>query len=159
MHTWETLLWISVISTLSFHIAKPSNTNEIDYVGWTGPCTFHDNEIWLPASFQRREITKNAKISWRFSSCVEYWNEKYRYVAEYQIHVINLPHIGGLVSPIFIKITNRDLTHWGRDKIDAISQTTFSSAFSWMKMNEFRLGFHWSLFLRFESTIFHHWFR
>ena len=24
-------------------------------------------------------------------------------------------------------------THWGRDKIDAISQTTFSSAFSWMK--------------------------
>ena len=23
------------------------------------------------------------------------------------------------------------LTHWGRDKIDAISQTTFSSAFSW----------------------------
>ena len=41
------------------------------------------------------------------------------------------------------------LTHWGRDQIDALSQTTFSNAFSWMKMNEFRLGFHWSLFLRF----------
>ena len=27
-----------------------------------------------------------------------------------------------------------DLTHWGRDKMDAISQTTFSNAFSWMKM-------------------------
>ena len=25
------------------------------------------------------------------------------------------------------------LTHWGRDKMDAISQTTFSDAFSWMK--------------------------
>ena len=24
---------------------------------------------------------------------------------------------------------NSDLTHWGRDKMDAISQTTFSSAF------------------------------
>ena len=24
--------------------------------------------------------------------------------------------------------------HWGRDKMDAISQTTFSNAFSWMKM-------------------------
>ena len=26
------------------------------------------------------------------------------------------------------------LTHWGRDKMDAISQTTFSSVFLWMKM-------------------------
>ena len=56
-------------------------------------------------------------------------------------------------------VSQEMLTHWGRDKIDAISQTPFSNAFSWMKMNEFRLAFHWSLFLRFESTIFHHWFR
>ena len=26
------------------------------------------------------------------------------------------------------------LTHWGRDKMDAISQTTFSNAFSWIKV-------------------------
>ena len=45
------------------------------------------------------------------------------------------------------------LTHWGRDKMDVISQTTFSSAFSWMKMFEFRLKFHWSLFLRIQLTI------
>ena len=51
------------------------------------------------------------------------------------------------------------LTHWGRDKMDAILQTTFSNALSWMKMYEFRLGFHWSLFLTFELTIFQHWFR
>ena len=50
------------------------------------------------------------------------------------------------------------LTHWGRDQIDAISQTTFSSAFSRNEMNEFRLGFHWSLFLRFELTTFQHWY-
>ena len=34
--------------------------------------------------------------------------------------------------------------------------------FKWVfliKMYEFRLGFHWSLFLRFELTIFQHWFR
>ena len=31
------------------------------------------------------------------------------------------------------------LTHWGRDKMDAISQTTFSYAFSWMKIFEFRI--------------------
>ena len=41
----------------------------------------------------------------------------------------------------------------------AISQTTFSNAFSWMKFHGFRLIFHWSLFLRFELRIFQHWFR
>ena len=37
-----------------------------------------------------------------------------------------------------------ELTHWGRDKMDAISQTTFSNAFSWMKVFESRLKFHWN---------------
>ena len=39
--------------------------------------------------------------------------------------------------------TPEGLTHWGRDKMDAISQTTYSSAFSWMKMYELRLKVHW----------------
>ena len=51
------------------------------------------------------------------------------------------------------------LTHWGRDKMVAIFQTTFSNAFSWMKMFKFRLKFHWSLFPRVQLTIFQHWFR
>ena len=34
------------------------------------------------------------------------------------------------------------------DKIVAISQTTLSNAFSWMKSFVFRLKFHWGLFLR-----------
>ena len=46
------------------------------------------------------------------------------------------------------------LTHWGRDKMAAVSQTTLSNAFSWMKMSEFRLRFHWSFFLRVQLTIF-----
>ena len=50
------------------------------------------------------------------------------------------------------------LTHWGWDKMATIFQTTFSNAFSWMKMYEFRLRFHWSLFLRFQLTISQHWF-
>ena len=58
-----------------------------------------------------------------------------------------------------ITYMSRYLTHWDRDQIDAISQTTFSNAFSRMKMNEFRLGFHWSLFLVFKLTKLHHWFR
>ena len=51
------------------------------------------------------------------------------------------------------------LTHWGQDKMAAIFQTTFSNAFSWMKMYKFQLRFHWSLFLRVQLTIFQHWFR
>ena len=49
--------------------------------------------------------------------------------------------------------------NWGQEKIAAISHTTFSNAFSWMKMYEYHFRFHWSLFLRFELTIFQHWLR
>ena len=34
--------------------------------------------------------------------------------------------------------THPQLTYWGRDKMVAIFQTTFSNAFSWMKMLEFQ---------------------
>ena len=51
------------------------------------------------------------------------------------------------------------LTHWGRDEIDAILQTTFSNVFSSMKMFKFRLKFHWSLFRRAQLTIIQYWFR
>ena len=44
-------------------------------------------------------------------------------------------------------------------QMDAISQTTFSNAFSWKKMFEFRLKFHWSLFPRVPLTISQQWFR
>ena len=43
-------------------------------------------------------------------------------------------------------------THWGRDIMAAVSQTTFSKTFSWMKMSVFRLKSHWSLFMRFQLT-------
>ena len=61
--------------------------------------------------------------------------------------------------PCIHKNQSKSLKHWGRDKMDAISQTTFSSAFSWMKMFEFWLKFHWNLFIRVKLTIFHYWFR
>ena len=44
------------------------------------------------------------------------------------------------------------LTHWGWDKIAVTLQTTFSNAFYWMKMFEFELNFHWSLFPRVQLT-------
>ena len=53
----------------------------------------------------------------------------------------------------------RKSRHWGRGKSADISQTTVSNAFSWMKMDEFRLKFHWSWFLKAQLTIFQHCFR
>ena len=40
---------------------------------------------------------------------------------------------------------NKNITWWGRDKMSTVFQTIFSNEFSWMKMYEFRLEFHWSL--------------
>ena len=54
---------------------------------------------------------------------------------------------------------DRCLTYWGRDKMADISQTTFSNVFSSMKMFEFRLKFHWSLFLSVQLKVVQHWFR
>ena len=54
---------------------------------------------------------------------------------------------------------NPKLTHWGRDKMVAISQTTFSNGFYWMKLYEFWLKCHWCFFPRVELTIFQHCFR
>ena len=50
-------------------------------------------------------------------------------------------------------------THWGWEKMDAILQTTFSNTFSSIKMFEFLLNFHWSLFLMVQLTISQYWFQ
>ena len=50
-------------------------------------------------------------------------------------------------------------THWGQDEMDNISQMTFLNTVFSMKMLEFRLRLHWSLFLGAQSTMFQHWFR
>ena len=51
------------------------------------------------------------------------------------------------------------LTHRGQDKTAVIFQTTFSNVFSWMKMYEFLLNLHWSVFQRIQLIISQHWFR
>ena len=39
-----------------------------------------------------------------------------------------------------------ELTYWGWDKMATNFLMTFSNAFSWMKIHEFFIRFHWSLF-------------
>ena len=55
-------------------------------------------------------------------------------------HVHHCQEICYPTSRVFTLIVG--LTHWGRDKMAAIFQTTFSNVFSWMKMYEFQLKFH-----------------
>ena len=55
--------------------------------------------------------------------------------------------------------TNDGLTHWGRDRMADVSQTTFPNAFSWMKSVVILFEFHWGLFPGVQLTISEHWFR
>ena len=50
-------------------------------------------------------------------------------------------------------------THGIRDKMAVIWQTISSHAFSWIKMFEFRLKYHWNLFPRFQFPMCQHRFR
>ena len=49
--------------------------------------------------------------------------------------------------------------HWGRNKMAAISQTTFRNAFSWIKRCEIWFKFHFNLFPMVQVTIRLHLFR
>ena len=50
--------------------------------------------------------------------------------------------LGSPVTDVIFRNNNKT----AQLKMNAISQTTFSSAFSWIKLFEFRLKFHWSVF-------------
>ena len=52
-----------------------------------------------------------------------------------------------------------DLTHWGRAKMAASFLTTYSNAYSWMKICKFQFRLPWSVFPRGQLTILTHWFR
>ena len=74
----------------------------------------------------------------------------------------NWLHLGNSNTPARVNKTGHDksaLTHIWLNKMAAISQTTFSRVFSWMKMSEFLSKFRWNLFLRVHLTICGHWLR
>ena len=107
-------------------------------------------------------VSVNFSIGWSSADAKIHWNGKGTMREDHFIitHKIEGFHSGSL-----------HLTHWGQDKMAAIFHITFSNAFSWMKMYEPRLRFHWSLFLRVQFplkfqlflrvplTISNHWSR
>ena len=57
------------------------------------------------------------------------------------------------------QLVHNELTHWGRDTMAFNFQTTISNAFSWMKISNFRLKFHYKLFQVAQLATFQHWYR
>ena len=107
---------------------------------------------WQSFCLSLHELTQNVKENYTMSD----WRLKLLpvslFVVRYSIHQTCLGHVNHANI-------SKPLTHWGWDKMAAVSQTTLSNAFSWMKMSKFRLRFHSSLFLRVQLTITQHWFR
>ena len=90
-----------------------------------------------------------------FAGCVcVLWSTKQLLNTDDLTHYIPMMTYGVISNDMFVA-----LTHWGRDKMAEIFQMTFSDVFSWMKMFEFLLKFHLSLFLRVQLTIFQYWFK
>ena len=111
--------------------------------------------------------TRDPFWKWFMSSRLKFWKHSFCFslvssdpIKHNYTHIMiaQLQIMTGLTNT-FNVIARHMLTYWRRDEMDAITQTTFSSAFFWKKMFQFRPKFHWSLFLRVQLTIFQHWFR
>ena len=88
------------------------------------------------------------------------WDSKY-IVEEIANENVFWKMVGVVFMPRHILKTNvsNNLTQWGRDKMVAISQTTFLIQFSWVQMFKYLSKFHSKLFPGVQLVIFHHWFR
>ena len=110
-------------------------------------------ELYLNIAYLTLQPHLPRTKNWTVSPCCIFLRKYKKYF--YIFHHFSILRWGWNTEDLNLPI----LTHWGPGKIAAISQTTVSNAFNWMKMYEFRLRFHWDLFLRFYLTIFQHWFR
>ena len=72
-------------------------------------------------------------------------------------HFVTRTTILQRLFPVHCFITG--FTHWGGGKMVDILHMTYSNAFSWMRMYEFRVKLHWNVFLMVQLTVFQHRFR
>ena len=89
---------------------------------------------------------QNLVVIWWLSFIIRQYDFSFRFELLTKYHQWNGPQVPYA------------LTYWGQCKMVVFSQT-FWNAFSWMKMHEFSLKFHQSLFLTVWLTVFQHWFR
>ena len=137
--------WLRVMARISFTLN--ADYDAICRLTLCSPCFTQSVKYPLVLEFQ------NAT----FSSSPTFSNaNKYQEMSETRMWVptyINLDYIIKVYAMIFadgyfVSICTY-LTHWGRDKMDPFSQTTFFKCIFLMKMYEFRSRFLWSLFPNF----------
>ena len=115
------------------------------------------NHIVVPCHEQNFIATNSSQFDMKFWEILNYdWRIVSRLNGPHSLQftacpVINIVTVNGRMQRLW--------THWGRDKRADIFQTTFSNAFSSLKMYKFRVIFHWSYFPGVQSTILQHWFR
>ena len=143
-------------SNISHTLVSNKTVDHSDVVGASPVSAAPTTSSFLTEHLTSMDCTKdNCKAR---QETFKFWDLCVSYIRDlmilYQNHAQGLHFVVfccGLVSMNFNTLRPRQM--------DAIFQTTFSNTFSWMKMNEFRLKFHWSLFPRVKLTTFHHWFR
>ena len=109
---------------------------------------FMDEHAWILIKISRKCIPGHViGINWGFVQVVVWW-----YVGTKPLPKPDMTMPCGVIRPHCVNSLRPR-------QMDAIFQTILSNAFSWMKMLEFRLKFHWSLFLRAQLRIVHHCFR
>ena len=130
-------VWVSVLPRRSVNGWQPYPTIETSRVKQSPPLVYHDEVC------EERCVQSSVGQGLILSYTIVFWRDNGSHFTHgpCQVHV------------------DEGLTHWYLDKLAAISQTTFSNAFSWMKSFVFLFEFHWSLFQRVQLTISQDWFR
>ena len=133
----------------------------------------HNANFVVPCGTVRCHYDNRKCHEWRISvfSVVDYlpariskhdlqmWQVKGNLLVSRCFITLDVSHFRYVFHGSVVRMSYIRLTHWGRYKMVAISETAFSNSFSWMKMYWFRLKFHQSLSPRVQLTIFQHCFR
>ena len=127
------------------------------------PSQCNDVSHWLSANLESALVMHKAFPRHDVIKKIIWW----RYLVLGQSGVVQRPGVGGVRLPVVQEADNlgsgvlgvlEEFLKTTNNKMDVISQTTFSNVFSSVKMFEFRLEFHWILFLMVQLTISQHWF-
>ena len=161
MRLWIGSAWVKITPCRLF-CTKPLSNKPMLCYGWLEQTEFFSSEyrtcnLWKCFwKYRLRKAAMLSRVRWVKSQYVTPSGSVTGIFRDYEVNIVAVDIMKSCGNR---SSTTMVLTHWSRDKMDAISQTTFSNAFSWMKMFEYRSKFHWSLFLRVQLTISQHWFR
>ena len=146
------------IKNLSFRIKRMSHWHK-DFKGQSSPLIFH-NICLLFFNLHYHYLIIFSLVDWQICVVLITYHWYMYYANNWKLKVDVWWLIDRWRTPQNgHHITDGFLTHRGWDKIDAIFAGNIYKYIFFNEMYQFRLKFHWDLFLRVRLTIFQHWFR